>query len=209
MGMEMFEELFFTAFGWLDTPTLIVSIILCLFSAFFSFKFLKLSLVISAFSAGYTFGAETIGLGLKDLVPGFDISIIVGLLCAIVFALIAVKIYKYFIYFFGGYIGFAIGLIATILIFGFEGAGLIVGLVLSVALAIFFAKLFYGKFFKPFYIVCASFSGMINAAIYTALIFSKELEAMLLAMLVGLVLGFIAMICQFRICKDITIEDVL
>ena len=209
MGMEMFEELFFMAFGWLDTPTLIVSIILCLFSAFFSFRFLKLSLVISAICAGYTFGAETIGLGLKDIVPGFDVSIIVGILCAIIFSLIAVKIYKYFIYFFGGYFGFVIGLIATVLIFGFEGAGLIVGLVLSVVLAIFFAKLFYGKIFKPFYIVCASFGGMVNAAIYTALIFSKTFEAMLIAMLVGLALGFIAMICQFRICKGINTEDIL
>lgn len=209
MDMEMLEEVLFASVAWMDTPTLIASIILCLFSAFFSFRFLKLALVISAFYAGYTFGAETVGLGLKDLVPGFDISIIIGILCAIVFALIAVKIYKYFIYFFGGYIGFVIGLIATMLIFGFEGPGLIVGLVLSVVLAIFFAKLFYGKLFKPFYIACASFGGMVNAAIYTALIFSKDLEAMLLAMLVGFALGLPAMICQFRICKDVNTDDVL
>ena len=98
MDMEMLEEVLFASVAWMDTPTLIASIILCLFSAFFSFRFLKLALVISAFYAGYTFGAETVGLGLKDLVPGFDISIIIGILCAIVFALIAVKIYKYFIY---------------------------------------------------------------------------------------------------------------
>ena len=209
MGIEMIEELLLASVAWMDTPTLIVAAVVCMFSAFLGFKFLKLTLAISAFSVGYTFGAETLGLGLKDLVVGFDVSIVVGILCAIVFALIAVKIYKCFIYFFGGYFGFVIGLVATLLIFGLEGAGVIIGLVLSVVLAFLFAKLFYGKLFKPFYIFCTAFGGMINASIYTALIISEELEAMLIAMLVGVVLGLVAMICQFRICKDISTEDVL
>ena len=209
MDMEMFEELFFRAFGYLDTPTLIISIVLSLFTAFFSFKFLKLTLIINAAYFGYGFGTVTLGLGLKELVSGFDLSILLGILCAIVFSLIAVKIYKYFIYFFGGYIGFVIGLILTILFFGLEGAGLFIGLALAIVLTVVFAKFFYGKLFKPFYIISTSFSGMLSVAVYAALLISKDLETMAVATLVGFVLGIPATICQFKICKDITIDDVL
>ena len=209
MGLEMFEELFMSMFSYMDTPTLIASIVLSVLSAFFGFKYLKLLLVINAFASGYTFGSSTLGLGLKDLIPGFDLSIVVGILCAIIFALIAVKLYKYLVYFLGGYFGFVIGVIISSLTIGLEGVGALICFILSIAFAILFAKLFYGKLFKPFYIISSSFNGMSNAAIYTAFLVSHDFETMILATLIGIPLGIIAMICQFRSCRDLTTEDVL
>ena len=191
--------------------TLIGAIIGCLFDALFGFRFIKLMIVLSALSSGYTFGTEELGIGVADIIPGFDISIVIGILCAVIFALLSLKFYKILVYILGGCLGVIFAIIIPSIIFsaaGLDAVGAIVGIVLAIIVAVPSAKLFYGKIFKPYYILCTSFGGMMGAAMCAVMIFTFDPSAIVAAMLVGLILGIPAAIYQFKTNSGRTIDDI-
>lgn len=210
--MEMFEQLLSAASLNYNVPYLIATLVMGLLSALLGFRLLKLMIILSAFSYGYTLGANTLGIGLKELVAGFDISIVLGILVGIVFALITLKIYKCIIYFIGGYLGVIFGFIIPViifdLVFNLSGVGIIVGIILAIVLAVPSAKIFYRKLFKPFYILSASFSGMMNVGMCAAMLFTTDTASILMAMGIGFILGIPAAIYQFKANRDRTVEDI-
>ena len=212
MGLETtgLEQLFETYSMDILIPTFIGLIIGFAFIAFFGYRFLKIEIILSAIFTGYDFGSRTLGLAVGDAVSGVDLGIILGIACAVVFALLSIKIYKWYIYFIGGLFGaifvFAIG-VSVGAALGSETVGLIVGIILAVLIFVPAAKLFY-KIFKPFYIILTSVVGMVFSAIYVALlVFGIDESALSAAMLIGLALSIPAMIFQFRINRGRSFDD--
>lgn len=186
-------------------PSLIGMILGFLLVAFFGYRLFKLSIIILAVSLGYTFGAVSLGALVGDAIPGFDVTVILGIACALVFGLLSLKIYKALIYFsgalLGAFIGFCVPVVAFF-VFGHSSLfiliGFIIGIVLGVVLAVLGAKLVY-KIFKPYIIITTSLIGSVFAAITVSLLIYRENEAALGAFtLAGLVLAVIAMVVQFR-----------
>ena len=60
-----------------------------LFTAFFAFRFFKLSIVLSAAAAGYEFGAVTLGVAFGDGINGFDAAMAVGIACAVILSILS------------------------------------------------------------------------------------------------------------------------
>ncbi len=186
-------------------------IIGCLFVAFFGFRFIKIEIILSAALTGYEFGASNLGLAIGDTELGFDAGIILGIACAVIFGLLAIKIYKAYVYFLGGVFGVIVGLLVPILVLGMlevpESVGVIAGIVAAVLLAVPAAKLFY-KLFKGFYIFSSSIIGMVFAsAALSLLIFGENDMAVGVAVLIGVVLSVPAMIFQAKINAGRTLDD--
>lgn len=213
MGNEinMIEQMYSSIPEEILIPALVVTILGCLFDALLGFRFLKLIIVLSAFSFGYNFGSVELALLLGD-VGGFGetLALILGLVCAILFALVSLKVYKALVYFAGGAIGFILGLIVPLVVFrmfDLATVGAIVGVILAIVLTVPSAKLFFNKLYKPFYIIFSSLGGMMGAAMCFAMIFTFDIYVLALSMLVGMLLGIPAAICQFKLNKDVTLAD--
>ena len=192
--------------------TVISLVISFLFIAFFSYRLLKLEIVFSGISLGFSVGHDVIGAAIGDSIEGFNVSVVLGIICAILFALLAVKVYKALIYLCGGMIGASIGLMFPMLVLeAFIDSAIIpiiVGIVCAIALAVPFAKLFYKKIFKPLYIITASLVGMIYASMLVAyLILGDDASVLAVSAIIGLILAIPAMIFQFKINKGRTLDD--
>ena len=186
-------------------PVLIGFIIGSLIAAFFSFRLFKLILVIMGASAGFSFGYVTLGMLISDRISAFDASIIIGIACAVIFAILAPKFYKVLIYLIGGLAGFGMGLgLFTGILYsmGYETAGDILGVVVGLILVVPVAKLLY-RWFKPYLIFMTSLSGSLLAMIFTSLlIFGDNEAAITVFAILGVVLAILAMIVQFRMNRD-------
>ena len=186
-------------------PFLIGAIIGALFAAFFAFRFFKLSLIVSGAFLGYSIGSVTLDMLLSDRITEFNASLVLGLICAVLFAIIVPKFYKLCIYLIGGYLGFFLGIaiVAPVLTaFGYEDIGAIVGVVAGIVLIFPAAKIFV-RLFKPYLILSTSFGGSMIAAICTSLlIFGDNAVAILAFALVGLVLTVISAAAQFKMNED-------
>ena len=186
-------------------PFVIGMIAVYLFMAFFSFRFLKISIVISGLTLGYSFGAVSLGMLLGDRITTFNAPLVLGITCAVAFAILAPKFYKACIYIFGGLLGFAFGysFFAGFLTgLGNASSGAMLGIPVGVLLAIVGAKLVY-RIFKPFFIIISAFAGSMLAALITSyLIFGDSGLATTLFTVVGLALTAVSMIAQFRMNTD-------
>jgi len=212
MGIDTsgLEQLFETYSTDILVPTFIGLIIGFAFIAFFGYRFLKLEIILSAIFTGYDFGSRTLGLAVGDAVSGVDLGIILGIACAVIFALLSLKIYKWYIYFIGGLFGavFCFALCESVGM-AMESAtvGTVVGIILAILVFVPAAKLFY-KIFKPFYIILTSVVGMMFSALYVAiLVFGINESALSASLLIGLVLAIPAMICQFMINRGRKFDD--
>ena len=209
---NIFDQLFAGVPDELLFSTVAGMIISCLFMAFFSYKLLKLEIVFSGISLGFSFGHDVLGMAIGESIEGFNVSIVLGIVCAILFALLSIKVYKAFIYLYGGIIGASIGLMFPMLVLeAFLDSAIIpviVGIVCAIALAVPFAKLFYKKIFKPFYILASSLVGMMYTAMLVAyLIFGDDISVLAVSMIVGIILAIPAAIFQFKINKGRTLDD--
>lgn len=186
---------------------LIGCIIGYLFVAFFSFKFVKVEIVLSGIVSGYVLGADTIAVALGDRIPA-SAGPILGIVLAIFFGLIAIKLYKAIIYLCGAVMGACIGYIIPYFLFlqfELDVVGIIVGVILAIVCAIIGAKLLM-KCFKPYYIVMTSLVGMVSALECLAmLIFPLDSPVALPMIIVGLVLSVFAMKAQFKMNKGKTL----
>ena len=186
-------------------PSLIAVIIGCLLAAFFSFRFFKLSIVLSGAVVGYSFGSVNLGMLIGDRITAFNAPLVLGIICAVVFAILTPKFYKLCIYLLGGILGFVVGeslSIGVLSAFGYEIAGSLVGIVAGIALAIVGAKLLY-RFFKPYLIVVSSFVGSVFAAIFTSyLLFGDNEIFIAIFALLGIALGVVSMRAQFKMNED-------
>lgn len=204
MGLEnMTIEQLFAQFPRSELNAAFIGLLIgSLFLAFFGFRFLKLEIVLSAVVAGYEFGADKLGLAIGDAGLGFNLPVILGIACALIFGLLSFKFYKLYIYLVGGAIGAALGFVIPFALIENVVISIIVGVILAIVLAILGAKLFY-KFFKPIYIFSSSFAGSIMAATYLSLLIFGANESMLGGFIIGgFVLTVVAMIFQFRLNKD-------
>ena len=208
MGVETMtlEELFAQS-PILDTKMYLIGVIVgSLLAAFFSFRFLKISIVISAALTGYEFGAVTLGVVFGDGINGFNAAMVVGIACAIILALISLTVYKWYIYFIGGLLGaLLLGLVAFFACSALALSSIVVTIAV-IALAIVGAgagaKIFY-RSFKTLYILLTSLTGMVVASVCVSLLAFGTDEVMLgLSVLVGLVLTAFAAAAQFRMNRD-------
>ena len=201
----IFNELLATLPAELHVPYLIGVVIGALISAFFGFRLFKLSVVLSFASFGFLLGNSVLGTALGDGVEGANVALILGIALAVVFGLIALKIYKAMIYFAGGMFGAVFGFIIPAMIFyafELEIVGLIVGLVLAVVFAILCAKGFM-KIMKPLVIIDTAIGGMMLAfeALATIILGANVLGFIGIVYLVGLIAGIFAAKTQFKMNK--------
>lgn len=180
-------------------PTLVL---VGLFIALLSFRFFKIEVTLSALYCGYQFGAFTLGAAIGDSGAGFGASIILGVACAIIFGLLALKFYKALIFITGGLLGgilvfsIAEGVMSSI---GIAETMPIVGAVCALALFVPFAKLFV-KAFKPFYIILSSWVGCIILTVSVGILFGVSSETVLGVLTVlSIVLAVFASRIQFKI----------
>ncbi len=176
-----------------------------LFAAFFGCRFLKLTITIESAYLGYVLGAEIIGIAIADMFEGTNISLILGVTLGLLFALIAVRLYKGIIYLLGAVCGGALGFMlpySFLPSFGVEeNVSIIVGIVLALILAFVFAKLMLA-FFKVLIIISTSFAGALLATTTAMQIaMGEEMALSAVALLASLVLGFMAMLVQFKMNK--------
>ena len=155
--MALFPELDAKAF-------LIGAMIGALASALFGFRLFKLSVVVTFGAFGYVLGTSVFGLMFGDGIEGLNSysGLIVGIACAVILALISIKIYKALIYFVGAAFGILLGfVIPYFLLTAFEQelAGIIAGVVVAIALAILCAKGFM-RIMKPLIIIETALGGM-------------------------------------------------
>lgn len=181
---------------------LIGAIIGALFSAFFGFRFFKLSLVVSFGCAGLVFGYSFFDLMLGDLEAefGFDVAFVIGILCAVILALLAVRIYKASVYLCGGMIGAALGFAipyAILTALELETVGIIVGIVAAIILAIILGKGFM-KMMKPIIIIETSLNGMAIAFEAAAMLLVTNDVIITVASVVGLLVGLLAIKAQVK-----------
>ena len=180
-------------------PTAIGCIIGFLLLAFFSFRFFKLSIVLIGAFLGFSFGSADLGMLVSDRIDSFDPSLVLGITCALVFAILAPKFYKLCIYLLGGIIGGAIGYMLTLNVLVALGSSVrIIIIPISLIFAFFGAKLVY-RFFKPYLIISSSIIGSIYAATLTAtLIFGENEIVTGIFAILGLIFSIVAMVAQFR-----------
>lgn len=187
----------------------VIVIALGLFFAFFGFKFIKIGIVLSAAVSGYELGTTTLGAAIGDKIQGFNASLVLGIACAIIFALLSLAFYKFCLHLVGILLGAVIGFAIPSLIFtaaGQETIGLIAGLVLAIIAGGLMIKLIY-KLFKGLIILSSAFSGgMLATVAATLFIFGDNETALGLAVLVGLVISIFAMLAQFRMNKGVDFE---
>ena len=182
-------------------PTLIGYLLGSLVAAFFGFRLFKLSVVLSFSAIGFALGYGIFNLAFGDNTDLLAVGLVLGLACAVVSGLVAVKLYKGLIYFLGGVCGVAIGFVVPYLVlssFGYDSAGVAVGIVLAIVCAVLGAKLMY-KFLKVIVIIESSFTGISGAV--TALIMLVDPNSNILNGISGfviLVFGIYATILQFR-----------
>ena len=188
-------------------PTAIGFIIGCLLAAFFSFRFFKLSIVLIGAFLGFSFGSEDLGMLVSDRIDGFNASLVLGIACALVFAILAPKFYKLCIYLLGGIIGGAIGYMLTLNVLAALGSSVrIIIIPISLILAFLGAKLLY-RFFKPYLIISSSLIGSICAATITATLLFGENEVVTgLFAVLGLILSIVAMRAQFRMNRGRSLD---
>lgn len=213
MGNEinMIEQMYSSIPEEILIPALVVTILGCLFDALLGFRFLKLIIVFSALSFGYNFGSVELAMYIGDVGDiGETLGLILGIVCAVLFALVSLKVYKALVYFAGGAIGVMLGLAVPLAVFGMfdlAAVGAIVGIILAIVLAVPAAKLFFNKLYKPFYIIFSSLGGMMGAAMCAVMIFTFDIYVLALSMLVGMLLGIPAAILQFKLNRDVTLAD--
>lgn len=198
----------------LSTPTAvtvfyIATLLLGLLTAFFGYRILRFSLVLDGVTIGFVVGVGVFGVMLGEM--GNTVGLILGIACAVLFGLIAVKACKAFIYFigafFGGFIGFFIpwSILSSL---GLDPVGIVVGIVLGILFAILLAKGFY-KMFKPLYIISTAFSGasviflsilnlVVDVDTYNANLFAFALAEIVLTILIAV----FAAKAQFKMTED-------
>lgn len=196
--MALFPEMDSTSF-------LIGAIIGALISAFFGFRLFKISVVISLASAGFTLGYTIFYVIAPEGVDGvaFDFGLIVGLALAIVSGLIAIKLYKAMIYLVGGAWGALVGFVIPFFIFEameLPLVGVLVGIALAVLMAILFAKGFM-KLMKVLVILETALGGMALAFEAAAMLVTTDDTLVLVASAVGLFVGILAAVYQFKVNK--------
>ena len=188
-------------------PTAIGFIIGCLLAAFFSFRFFKLNIVLIGAFLGFSFGSEDLGMLVSDRIDGFNASLVLGIACALVFAILAPKFYKLCIYLLGGIIGGVIGFMLTrSILLALDTATVLIMIPVALVFAFLGAKLLY-RFFKPYLIISSSLIGSICAATITAtLIFGENEVVTGLFAVLGLILSIVAMRAQFRMNRGRSLD---
>ncbi len=189
------------------TPELVIPIMIgimigAIIAAFFGCRLFKVSVIVLLASYGFSIGSS-IGVSIGD--EGGILTLVLGIAFAVLFGLIAIKIYKGLIYFIGGTIGAAIGFTIpsyVCIAMGYEELGNIIGAVVAIIFAILGAKLML-KIFKFLVIIDTALLGSIYSTTALGLILFGENELIAAAsVLSGIVLAIVAMKVQFKMNKD-------
>lgn len=193
-------------------PTIIGMICGAIFSAFFTVRFFKLTVTLSAICSGFEFGYTLFVLIAGENIEGipFDLGLLVGLAFAIIFGILALRVYKVLVYACGGIYGALLGFAIPCLILtslGYALIGMLVGLVLAIVLAIVGAKLLF-KCFKPLLIFFSSVYGMgLALGCVSILVFGANDIAFAIAYLLGFIPAIFAMKVQSRLNEDRELFD--
>ena len=184
---------------------LIAMIVGCLFSAFFSFRLFKFTVVTYGVCLGFLIGLSVFGLLTANAVVG----LVVGVLLAIIFGILSLKFCKIMIYLYGAMLGADIGYTIACELFtqlGLESVGPVVGIFLGFLLAMLGSFLLY-KFFKQYVIIGTSITGSLVAISALYLLVFGDNESMLGTFgIAWLVLSGVSMYCQFKMCKDYELD---
>lgn len=184
---------------------LIAMIVGCLFSAFFSFRLFKFTVVTYGVCLGFLIGLSVFGLLAADAVVG----LVVGVLLAIIFGILSLKFCKIMIYLYGAMLGADMGYTIACELFtqlGLESVGPVVGIFLGFLLAMLGSFLLY-KFFKQYVIIGTSVTGSFLATFYFyILMFGDDLSKVEMFSILWLVLSGVSMYCQFKMCKDYELD---
>ncbi len=204
MGTENITSV--EALGTESVPFLIGMAVGLMLLAFFGFKLLRIELVLTGILLGYSLGYDTFGAMVGDSISGVNIALILGIVCAVVGALLAAKVYRFMIFLIGGLTGFAVGsALFPSLVDGFGSLPVsedTLVLIMSIVVAIILAFIIY-KLFKPLYIVFTSLvGGFLSLGILSIAIFGENDSLISIFAIAGLVVGVFAMIYQFKSNKD-------
>ena len=182
-------------------PTLIGYIIGSLLIAFFGFRLFKLSVVLTTALAGFALGFGVFGTALGDMPNVEIISIVLGIACAIVGGLVAIKLFKAMIYFLGGMLGACLGFLlpyAILEALGQEIIGIIVGIVVAIVFAVIGAKLMF-RFYKAIVIIDTAFTGASGMLSALAMLIAPGSDGIYTAVVIGtLILGVLFSRFQFK-----------
>lgn len=184
----------------------------CLVYALFGFKLLRISVVLMGAVTGYYVGAYQLPLFIGDAIKWDSQPIVLGSVCALTLAIMAVKLCKTVIFISSFFSAYTAGiLLAVKLLNNLNGVSAfknILTYVIAISYSIIVAYLIC-KFFKHIYIAYCSIGGMIGfifslmiplEAVKSGIIL--DISALLFG--IGLLLGILAAIRQFKRCSHIS-----
>ena len=129
------------------------------------------------------------------------ISIVLGIACAVIGGLVAVKLFKALIYFLGGMLGACLGFLlpyAILEALGQETIGIIVGIVVAIVFAVIGAKLMF-RFYKAIVIIDTAFTGASGMLSALAMLIAPGSDGIYTAVVIGtLILGVLFSRFQFK-----------
>ena len=199
MGSEtMTVEQLYSVFSKTEINIALISIAIgCLFVAFFSFRLLKVTVIIEMVCLGFLYGVGQFSMLTGDV----KIGLAVGVLLAIICGVLSLKFFKVMIYLYGALMGALFGFVFTYELFfylGLESVGTVVSLIVAVLLAMVASVLLY-KYFKPYVIIGTSLSAssMALSALHIV-IFGGSESLFVVFEIAGFVLGIFAAITQFK-----------
>jgi len=182
--------------------TLVSAAILLIINAFFGYKIFKFAIIVES-AIGLGFIAYTfIGPWMFQNPPdGVDLSAILGIVFAIIGALLAKFFIKIMLFVNGAGLGFAIGLISSYLLsasnefFAKEWVPYVFGAIAALILGVLFIF-----FFKPVYIIVSSVFGLAAAGFIISYLICPEIYVIFSVIMtaIGLVFGIVAAVYQFK-----------
>lgn len=194
---------FAALFGSITFEIALASVVLCIISAFFALRLFKIYIsAVGAFTFGYIGYYVMLILLDEGLVPpvdGINLQVLTGLVAAILGFLIASFLHKVVLFVGGAAGGFLLGNLVVELISANvtpidENVALIISGVVALVIGALVCAIF-----KPIYIFVTSIGGMALAAvIVSAILLPLETHYIIIAAIVGALIGIIPMIYQFK-----------
>ncbi len=206
-GIEAFAAEVMTAVGNFVTVLAIVSIFLSLVLAFFSYKILRLVLMLTGALEGFFLGSGIVAAFLENRFGWQNIDMVCGIVCAIVLALLALALYRFFIFLSSMAVGYTLTLPLSAMI-----ADILGGIPLDPALLTSIISLVFGLIialivlllFKPVYIIVTSITFSLLAPMIAIFVWLEpSMLYLIIGAVVGLIVGIFAAIGQFKMNEGV------
>ncbi len=187
----------------------IVTALVCLFFAFFSYKLFKFCLFISGAAGGYMAGVMFLAPLISKYIDmeGDTLGLICGIICAVICGALALALYKIAIFVGGAAGGFVAAYpFALMLLSSFsdkiEEIGIpvnVIAIIICVIVGIIAGIIVY-KLFKPIFIIVSSISLSVSAlsSLAVSIFGIEQLIILGVAAILGFIIGIFAMVKQFK-----------